>query len=579
VNTAKPFVGALKRSVISRIPTDIGEFQLCLYVNNKDDKEHIALIMGKVKDKPNILVRIHSECFTGEVLGSCRCDCKEQLHLAMQKIAEEGCGVLIYLRQEGRGIGLSDKLRAYNLQDQGYDTVDANLLLGHQVDERDYTIAALILEDLQVRSVRLLTNNPLKIESLRELGVVVERQLPLHPTVNESNFRYLLTKASRMNHLLNLYSTLYHEENCVKSDGQQVDTVAEAQANAHRLLEKKVIRNRDSLYFADRQRVMVREEELPKINASQVLVKTLLSAISPGTESLIYRGEFPEGESIDVSIPGLSNTLVYPLKYGYSAVGQVIESGEEVDSNWKNRYVMAFHPHESYFIADPSMLLPLPKGVTLEDAVFLPNMETAVNFVMDGKPLIGENVAVFGQGIVGLLTTSLLATLPLSNLVTLDYHSLRREASRKVGALVSLSPEEADLKKSLDEHLPNGADLTYEISGSPAALDQAILATGFAGRIVIGSWYGSKRTSVDLGGRFHRSRIQLISSQVSSIASEFGARWTKKRRFDVAWEMIRQLKPSHLITHRFSIKEALRAYQLLDQNPAEVIQIVFSYDE
>lgn len=111
--------------------------------------------MGKVKGKSNILVHIHSECFTGEVLGSCRCDCKEQLHLAMQKIAEEGCGVLIYLRQEGRGIGLSDKLRAYNLQDQGYDTVDANLLLGHQADERDYTIAALILEDLQVRSVHL----------------------------------------------------------------------------------------------------------------------------------------------------------------------------------------------------------------------------------------------------------------------------------------------------------------------------------------------------------------------------------------------------------------------------------------
>ena len=579
MNIAKPFVGALKRSVTSRIPTDIGEFQLCLYINSKDDKEHIALIMGKVRGKSNILVRIHSECFTGEVLGSCRCDCKEQLHLAMQKIAEEGCGVLIYLRQEGRGIGLSDKLRAYNLQDQGYDTVDANLLLGHQVDERDYTIAALILEDLQVRSVRLLTNNPLKIKSLRELGIIVERQLPLHPTVNESNFSYLLTKALRMNHLLNLYSTLNQQENRVESISQQEDTIPKVQINACRLSEKKAVTNRTSVYFGARQQVIVRKEELPKINASQVLIKTQLSAISPGTESLIYRGEFPEGESIDASIPGLSSTLAYPLKYGYSAVGQVIAIGEEVDSNWKNRYVMAFHPHESHFIADPNMLLPLPDDITLEDAVFLPNMETAVNFVMDGKPLIGENVVVFGQGIVGLLTTSLLATLPLSNLVTLDYHSLRREASRKVGALVSLSPEEADLKKSLDEHLPNGADLTYEISGSPAALDQAILATGFAGRIVIGSWYGSKRTSVDLGGRFHRSRIQLISSQVSSIAPEFGARWTKKRRYDVAWEMIRQLKPSHLITHRFSIKEALSAYQLLDQNPAGVIQIVFTYDE
>jgi len=309
------------------------------------------------------------------------------------------------------------------------------------------------------------------------------------------------------------------------------------------------------------------------------LIQTQLSAISPGTESLIYRGEFPEEMSIDATIPDLSGTLAYPLKYGYSAVGQVIAIGEEVDPTWEGRNVMAFHPHESHFIADPNLLLPVPEDITLQDAVFLPNMETAVNFVMDGKPLIGENVAVFGQGIVGLLTTSLLATLPLSNLVTLDCHSLRREASKEVGAIVSLSPEEADLQKSLKEYLPNGADLTYEISGSPAALDQAILATGFAGRIVIGSWYGSKRATVELGGRFHRSRIQLISSQVSSIAPEFNSRWTKKRRFDVAWEMMRQLKPSRFITHRFSINEAARAYQLLDQNPAEVIQIILTYDQ
>ena len=181
--------------------------------------------MGTVKGKSNILVRIHSECFTGEVLESSRCDCREQLHLAMQKIAEEGCGVLIYLRQEGRGIGLSDKLRAYNLQDQGYDTVDANLLLGHHADERDYTIAALILKDLQVHSVRLLTNNPLKIKSLLELGITVEQQLPLHPTVNESNFRYLLTKALRMNHLLNIYAMSQPNENHAISIDRKEDAI------------------------------------------------------------------------------------------------------------------------------------------------------------------------------------------------------------------------------------------------------------------------------------------------------------------------------------------------------------------
>ena len=129
----------------------------------------------------------------------------------------------------------------------------------------------------------------------------------------------------------------------------------------------------------------------------------------------------------------------------------------------------------------------------------------------------------------------------------------------------------------LRDQLPNGADLTYEISGSPAALQQALIATGFNGRIVIGSWYGSKRATLSLGGSFHRSRIHLINSQVSSMAPEFDGRWTKMRRFDVAWEMIRQLKPSRLITHRFPINQAAEAYQLLDLNPEKVIQILLTY--
>ncbi|MGZ8886544.1 MAG: GTP cyclohydrolase II [Halobacteriota archaeon] len=174
MNGEKTVNRRVKQGVTSRIPTGYGDFQLCLYTDGEDEKEHFALIMGNVRGKSNALVRVQSECFTGEVLGSSRCDCREQLNLAMRNIADEGCGVLIYLRQEGRGIGLRDNLRAYNLQDQGYDTVDANLLLGHQADERDYTLAARILADLQVHSVRFLTNNPRKVACLRELGVSVK---------------------------------------------------------------------------------------------------------------------------------------------------------------------------------------------------------------------------------------------------------------------------------------------------------------------------------------------------------------------------------------------------------------------
>ncbi len=187
-----------------RIPTLAGEFQLCVYTNNRDAKEHLALVMGDVYGEHDVLVRVHSECFTGDVLGSLRCDCGEQLRRALTMISAAGCGVLLYLRQEGRGIGLADKLQAYNLQDQGYDTVEANVLLGHRPDERDYTIAAAILADLGVRSVRLLTNNPDKIEQLQAAGIRVSERVPVLGSVTPENAAYLSTKAARMRHLLDM---------------------------------------------------------------------------------------------------------------------------------------------------------------------------------------------------------------------------------------------------------------------------------------------------------------------------------------------------------------------------------------
>lgn len=194
----------IERKACARIPTEFGEFQLCLYTNSQDDKEHLALVMGEVAGQDGVLVRIHSECFTGDVLGSRRCDCGEQLQRSMEFISRAGAGVIVYMRQEGRGIGLLDKLRAYNLQDRGYDTVDANLALGHQPDERDYTLAAKILDELEVGSVRLMTNNPGKISQLEELGMRVIERVPLETTIYADNAHYLFTKAQRMHHLLDL---------------------------------------------------------------------------------------------------------------------------------------------------------------------------------------------------------------------------------------------------------------------------------------------------------------------------------------------------------------------------------------
>ena len=184
------------------LPTEHGEFILHYYSNTLDDKEHIALVKGDVAHRDNVPVRIHSECFTGDVLGSRRCDCGEQLAMAMQLINDAGYGVLIYLRQEGRGIGLLKKLQAYNLQDQGMDTVDANIHLGYLADEREYSVAALILASLQVKSIKLITNNPEKIDGLQKLGINVAGRIPVEVVAHEGNVGYLKTKAKKMAHML-----------------------------------------------------------------------------------------------------------------------------------------------------------------------------------------------------------------------------------------------------------------------------------------------------------------------------------------------------------------------------------------
>src|SRR5512141_1169978 len=172
----------IHRQVAARIPTRYGTFQLMLFTSSVDRKEHMALIMGDVEGCDNVIVRV-------------RCDCGEQLDRAMQMVSDVGQGVILYMRQEGRGIGLLDKLRAYNLQDEGLDTVEANLRLGHQPDERDYTVAALMLKDLGIRSVNLITNNPRKINELRGLGVIVHQRMPIEVAPHPENLHYLRTKA------------------------------------------------------------------------------------------------------------------------------------------------------------------------------------------------------------------------------------------------------------------------------------------------------------------------------------------------------------------------------------------------
>lgn len=339
---------------------------------------------------------------------------------------------------------------------------------------------------------------------------------------------------------------------------------------------------RQAVVFSAPRQIDVVDETIGRPANGQVLVQTIASAISHGTELLIYGGQAPSELAADETISALSGTLSFPLRYGYAAVGRVIEVGPEAPPAWLGRTVFAFQPHASHFLANHVDLLALPDELPPEQAVFLPNLETAVNLLLDGQPLVGEQVAVFGQGIVGLLTVALLARLPLATLISLDRHAPRRQASVQLGARASLDPMDANTPSRLMELLQEdreyaGADLTYEISGSPVALDQAIAATGFAGRIVVASWYGQKRAELDLGSHFHRGRLRLISSQVSTLAPELSGRWTRSRRLRLTLSLLREVDPTPFITHRFPVEKAAQAYRLLDESPGEAIQVVLTY--
>jgi len=331
-----------------------------------------------------------------------------------------------------------------------------------------------------------------------------------------------------------------------------------------------------TLYFIAPYRVELREESLPVPKEGQVLLESVCSAISPGSEMLLYRSQFSSLKDCHDSV---SSDLSYPTPYGYACVGRIVAVGPQVTQDLLGQLAFAFHAHSTHVLADLDELLFLPAGISPETACFLPNTETAINLVHDAAPLLGERAIVFGQGIVGLLTTALLTEFPLAALLAVDRYSLRREAAQALGVTASLDPAEPDFYEHALTFLDGiGADFSLEISGAAPALNDAIALTRFSGRVIIGSWYGTNNAILDLGGVFHRSRITLYPSQVSTIRPELSGCWNKARRFALAWQVLQRIQPQRWITHRFPFERAAEAYHLLHESPETTIQILFTYE-
>jgi threonine dehydrogenase-like Zn-dependent dehydrogenase len=305
-------------------------------------------------------------------------------------------------------------------------------------------------------------------------------------------------------------------------------------------------------------------------------VRAICSTISSGTELLIYKGEAPADLAADTALAALQGSLAFPLKYGYCMVGRVEELGDGVEPEWQGRIVFAFNPHETAFNARVQDLLPLPAAVSEQDAAFLPTAETAVNLILDAEPRLGERVVVLGTGIIGLLTTALLAQHPLESLIVFDRYAARRELATKLGAM-SFDPD-AGTSRAQSALGTRKADLVYELSGSPEAINLAMDLVGEHGRIVVGSWYGRRRAALNLGEHFHRGRVRIISSQVSQIEPALRGRWDRQRRFEQAWKLLANVHPATLFAPKvIAFDQAAEAYKLLDTQPDKHLAILLSY--
>ena len=335
-----------------------------------------------------------------------------------------------------------------------------------------------------------------------------------------------------------------------------------------------------SVWFTSPRTVELRSASASPPLTGEVRVEALYSGISHGSEMMVYRGEVPPELALDSSLPTLQGSFSFPVKYGYASVGRVVDVGSDVSELAEGELVFAFNPHETCYTVPAAVLIKLPRELDPRLGVFAANVETAVNALLDAAPRLGERVVVIGQGVVGLLITQLVRRAGASLVITTDLYENRRRLSLSAGADMALDPSSESLAECVSAMTGGtGADIVIEASGQPNALDDAVKVAAAEGRVVVVSWYGTKRADLALGSDFHRKRLTLKSSQVSNLDPSLTPRWTIRRRRELAVGYLGELLLDKLISHVMAFDQAAAAYRLIDEQPGEVVQVVLDYKQ
>lgn len=317
--------------------------------------------------------------------------------------------------------------------------------------------------------------------------------------------------------------------------------------------------------------VHVSEEDVLPLGPNQLLLATSCSLISTGTELKVFNGDLDSDQPADLTISGMQDKMSYPLRYGYSLVGRVVAVGADLrEDDWVGKTVFSFSPHASSVVIDASSAMLVPEGISPEDAVFLPSVETAVSLVQVAGSIIGEKVLVVGQGLIGMLTGAVLSELAHADTTIADI------CEKRLTAASTFNSKALQWNPSTHPPFSDAAfDVTIEVSGHPGGLQTAIDNTGQNGRVVVGSWYGEAASPLKLGLKFHRSGLRIICSQVSTIPSELTGRWDKDRRFELTWKAIKLIRPSRLISSVAALRteDVLAAYLRLKKG--EDVTVLF----